>query len=128
VREQRDAPVDLLPAIARELYDTCERAHERTLARLTELLTAKLGDAEIEARCRALHTEHDSYQEYYDENGEQNWSYAERPEFVLGAVVTRRELRAWLGLIEKHFPTAPALATETKERLLREGKEWRKRS
>ncbi len=125
---ERDAPRDLLPAIARELFASRQRPHERTLVRLTELLIATLSDADVEDRCRTLHADHDQFQEYYDEQGELSWSYAARPEFVLGAVVTRRQLRTWLDLIEHHFPTSPALAKETRDRLLREGKEWRRTS
>jgi len=122
------APVDLLPALARELHTSRENPHERTLVTLMELLTAKLSDAEIEARCRTLGADHEQFQEYYDEKGEPSWHYAARPEFVLGAVVTRRELRAWLTLLEEHFPQSPALAAETCDRLLREGREWRRTS
>jgi len=95
---------------------------------LTELLTATLSDADVEDRCRTLGEAHERFQEYYDERGDQSWSYAARPEFVLGAVITSRELRAWLALIERHFPTSPQSASETRDRLLRGGKEWKRKS
>ena len=119
-----DAPVDVLPRLFRELKEGSENPHHRVLALLSELIAAPLTDAEVEAGCRELYERHDEFQQWYREDGEQNHFYAERPEFVWGAVMRRAELPIWLELVENHFPRSPSFAGQTRERLLHAGEEW----
>src|SRR5262249_28468077 len=99
-------------------------AHDRVVALLGELLTATLSDDDIDAGCRELHARHDEFQQYYREDGERNWSLAERPEFIWGAIVDGPELPTWLALVERHFPTSSELAEKTRQRLLSAGAAW----
>jgi len=119
-----DAPVDLLPRLFRDLKERRSDPHERVLALLGELMTVRASDAEVEAGCRELHARHDEFQQWYQEDGEPNPFFAERPEFAWGAAVRRSELPAWLELVEHHFPRSPELAATTRERLLHEGQAW----
>ena len=116
-----ESPSDILPSVCRELQQTRSNRHERVLALVAEVLTASLPDAEAEVKCGELHTCHEAFQQWYTEDGERNYYYAERPEFIWGSVVDRSCLPTWLALTEKHFPSSPALVKATRERLLREG-------
>ncbi|HEX3761508.1 MAG TPA: hypothetical protein VHW23_22580 [Kofleriaceae bacterium] len=118
-----DAPVDLLPAVCREIQDMTTSPHDRAVALLGELLTASLDDAETEARCRALLALHDEFQIQYFEDGENNPFFADGPELVWGTGVGRwGELPRWLDLVERRFPRSPALAATMRDRLLEEGR------
>jgi hypothetical protein len=118
------APVDLLPLVCRELRERSWNVHDRALALVGELLTTTLTDEETKAMCLELHARHDEFQQWYQEDGERNWWYAERPEFIWGAVAKRADLPTWLELVDRHFPSSPELAERTRERLLREGNAW----
>ena len=119
------APVDLLPLVCRELQRTLPNAHDCALALLGELLTATLTEAETMERCRELHARHHAFQQWYTDDGsEKNPYHAARPEFVWGAVMDRSELPPWVALVEERFPSSPELASETRERLAREGRAW----
>src|SRR5262249_41320038 len=119
-----ESPLDLVPVVSRDLKERTRNPHERVLAIVTELLTAPLTDTATEAACRELHSRHQELQEWYGEDGEKNPFYANRPEFIWGAVVDRSNLPTWLALVEKHFPRSPALAEATREKLLLEGNSW----
>jgi hypothetical protein len=121
------APLDLLPRLCQELQQACENRHESAIALLSELLVATLSDAEVEAKCRELNQLHDEFQRFCDAEGTPNPWYAERPEFMWGAMMSRRaELRSWLELVQTHFPASTQTGLETRERLLRDGNEWRR--
>jgi hypothetical protein len=92
--------------------------YDRVMTLVTELLAAPLTGPEIEQRCRTLQEYHDGFQVYYGEQGEKNPNYARRPEFVWGAVLNRPGLPVWYELTREHFPSSPALARETREKLL----------
>jgi hypothetical protein len=121
------APLELLPALCREMQAAGKNQHAHVAALLGELLVAALDGAKVEAKCRELHRCHDEFQRWGDEHGEPNPWYVERPDFIWAVVVgSRAELRSWLELVEAHFPSAPPLASATRERLLREGREWKR--
>lgn len=130
LREAGDArvPLDLLPSLCSEMKSAGQNRHEHMVVRLSELLVAKLDPLAVEERCRELLLGHDELQQWGDEHGEPNPWYSERPELVWGVAVSERsELRAWLELVHAHFPSSPPVASEVRERLLREGGEWRKK-
>jgi hypothetical protein len=123
--------------MCKELQRACDNRHVHALALLCELLVARPSEAEVEAKCAELEQCHDDFQAPCDDDGAPNPWFAERPEFVWGAVLSSRfgrsrrppkELSSWLELVRAHFPSSPALARETAERLLREGEAWRRGS
>jgi hypothetical protein len=127
------APVDLLPRVCSELQRATGNRHVYALAVLSELLVARLSEAEVEAKCHELSRCHDEFKAPCDEAGVHNPWFAERPEFIWGAALrgsfgaSRRppkELTRWLELVRAHFPSSPELARTTAERLLRDGEEW----
>jgi hypothetical protein len=118
------APLDLLPLVCRELRECRSNIHDRVLALVAELLTTTAVHEETEAMCRELHRRHEEFQQWYCGDGERNWAYAKRPEFIWGAVVNRGDLPTWLELVAKHFPSSPEFAERTRERLLCEGNAW----
>jgi hypothetical protein len=128
------APLDLLPRLFKELEQTFENRHDYVLALLCELLVAKMGDADVEAKCHELNLCHDEFQEWCDEDGVENLWFTKRPEFIWGAVLrgswggapASKDLRKWLELAKAHFPTSPELARATAERLLRDGEKGRR--
>lgn len=121
------APLDLLPLVCREMQGACKNRHEYVVALLSELLVSALSAEDVEAKCRELNECHEEFQLWGDEHGEPNPWVAGRPEFIWGVMASRRaELRGWLELVEAHFPSSPQLAQEARERLLLEGREWRR--
>jgi hypothetical protein len=129
LRDDHDAraPLELLPALCRELQQACGDRHERVAALLSELLVGGMSAVEMEAKCQELSQCHEEFQPWGDDEGNPNPWYVERPAFLWGAMVQRRaELRGWLALVKAHFPSSPALARETRERLLRESEQWRR--
>lgn len=122
------APVDLLPALCVEAQAACSNRHERVSLLLSELLVASLGEEEIEAKCGTLLRWHEELQAWGDETGEPNHWHVERTELVWSSIVSdKKELHAWLELVRARFPSSPPIALEIRERLLREGAEWKKR-
>ena len=116
------APLELLPLVCRELQQSRTDKYERTIALLGELLTARLSYVELESKCRELHALHEEFQQWYAEDGGKNLYFAERAEFIWGALRLDRGMEAtWLELVERHFPSSPELARGTRERLLRDG-------
>lgn len=130
LRESGDAraPLDVLPALCRELQAAGENRHEHVAALLSELLVGALDEAAIEAKCRELLRRHEEFQEWGDAEGEENRWRARRPELLWGVMVeSRAELSSWIALVDAYFPSSPPVAAEVRERLLREGSEWKKR-
>ncbi len=118
------APIDLLPTVCRAWQELASVPHEATLALVGELLTASLGDAEVDAKCEELVRRHEAAQTWGTPEGEPNPGYAAEPYFVWGAVIRRHELAKWLELTKRHFPSRTPRAAETRERLLRAGEDW----
>jgi hypothetical protein len=126
------APLSLLPPLCRELQAATGNLHEATVALFCELLVVAAEAtppkaARVESTCRELLRRHERFQQWCDDEGVENRWYVPRPELLWGLLVeSRHERDAWLALIEAHFPAAPPLANELRERLLREGAAWRR--
>lgn len=125
------APLDLLPLLFHEMQGASTHRHEYAVALLCELLVAQAGvpftKNEVEAKCRELIACHQQFQPWCNDYGEPNPWHARRPDFIWGVMVSHRaELVEWLALVSAHFPSAPALAYQTRGRLLREGAAWRR--
>jgi hypothetical protein len=102
---------------------THQPEHQQALATLCQcLLSDKPQD--IAAQCHAL----EAYDRLFQTQYEEDWSpcplFAAHEAFILGAALDKRELKDWLALIEDFFPTEPAIARATRERLLVEGRAW----
>lgn len=119
----RDAPLDLLPTLCRELRGATQQRHQHVALLLAELLVGAHGSTDVEQSCRELTRYHEQSQIWCDENGDPNPWFSSNPTFVWGVMnLGRRELRTWLELVENHFPREPALANGTRQRLLAAGK------
>jgi hypothetical protein len=121
----RDAPLDLLPALFQELRRSSQQRHQHVALLLAELL---VGSTDVEQACRELALYHEESQIYCDEHGELNAWFCSNSTFVWGVMdLSRKELRTWLELVETYFPREPELAGATREQLLAAGKSYRRR-
>jgi hypothetical protein len=124
----RDAPLDLLPALCQELRGASQQQHQHVALLLAELLVAAHGSTDVEQACRELTRYHEQSQIWCDDNGDPNPWFSSNPAFVWGVMdLSRKELRTWLELVETHFPREPELVNDTRQRLLAAGKSYRHR-
>lgn len=115
----RGAPLDLLPALCRELRAASQQRHQHVAMLLAEILVAAHGSTDVEQACRELARYHEESQIWCDDEGEPNRWFTSNPAFVWGVMeLSRRELRTWLELVETHFPREPELVNDTRQRLL----------
>jgi len=125
----RDAPLDLLPALCQELRRSSQQRHQHVALLLAELLVAAHGSTDVEQACRELALYHEESQLYCDEHGELNAWFCSSSTFVWGVIdPSRKELRTWLELVEAYFPREPELAGATRGRLLSAGTSHRRRA
>jgi hypothetical protein len=116
-------PCELLRPILREVQLTAD-LHQRALATVAELLLGTQWPTDIETGCLALNALHAQFQMWGNEDGQRNYYYANRPEFIWGAVLKRQQLPTWVALVVEHFPSQPEAAKLVRERLIQEGNAW----
>jgi len=65
----RDAPLDLLPALCQELRRSTQHRHQHVALLLAELLVAAHGSTDVEQACRELALYHEESQIHCDDHG-----------------------------------------------------------